>query len=338
MRHWKPIVAAVVLAALSAGGLTLYNAWFDRRGANFVRTAEFYVRPGTSPAEVLAEITEKCGVKHPRSLARCFSDVKAIVPGHYTVTVSNSGKYVSRMFAAGWQSPVKLVLSGTMRTRGAIARKIGGQMMLDSAAAASALADSALLASFGFRPADVFALIMPDTYEVYWTDSMEKILSRQKKAYDSFWNVDNREKAAALGLTPMEVSVLASIVNGETNYEKEMPSVAGVYLNRLRRGMKLQADPTVAFCFGYEPRRILKKHLEVDSPYNTYRYAGLPPGPICVPSRAALQAVLNPDAHSCLYFCASPAMDGTHLFAASYSEHLRNAGAYRRALAARASK
>ncbi len=338
MKNWKPIAAAIVLAVIAAGGLTLYNAWFDRRGANFGKTAEFYVRPGTSPEEVLAEVSEKCAVKRPRSLARCFSAVDSVAPGHYTVTASNSSKYVARMFSAGWQSPVKLVLSGTMRSRASIARKIGRQMMLDSAAAASALADSALLASFGFTPRNMFSLIMPDTYEVYWTDSMEKILSRQKEAYDSFWNGDNLKKAAALGLSQEEVSVLASIVNGETNYEKEMPSVAGVYLNRLRMGMKLQADPTVAFCFDYEPRRILKQHLEADSPYNTYRYAGLPPGPICVPSRAALQAVLNPDTHKYLYFCASPAMDGTHLFAASYSEHLRNAAAYRKALTARSSK
>ena len=126
--------------------------------------------------------------------------------------------------------------------------------------------------------------------------------------------------------------MLASIVNGETNHVPEMPSVAGVYLNRLHKGMKLQADPTVAFCLDYSVNRILKKHLEIDSPYNTYLYAGLPPAPICVPSRAALEAVLNPDSHGYLYFCASPDFDGTHRFAATYAEHLRNARAYQQAL------
>ena len=236
--------------------------------------------------------------------------------------------------ARGWQSPVRLVLSGTMRQKGAIARKISAQLLLDSASVAAALEDSVLLADRGFRPDQVFALMMPDTYEVFWTDPMSVILDKQKAAYDAFWTEENKEKARTQGLTPAEVSVLASIVNGETNHVPEMPAVAGVYLNRLHKGMKLQADPTVAYILDYKVNRILKKHLEIDSPFNTYLYAGLPPAPICVPSRSALEAVLNPDGHDYLYFCASPDFDGTHRFAATYPEHLRNARAYQKALSA----
>lgn len=170
---------------------------------------------------------------------------------------------------------------------------------------------------------------------MYWTASPEEIFTRFRKEYDAFWTTERLAKAEALGLTPLEVSTLASIVNGETLQQSEYPVIAGVYLNRLRRGMKLQADPTVAFCFNYELDRILKKHTRVDSPYNTYRYAGLPPAPINVSPKACIDAVLNPDTHGYLYFCASPDFDGTHRFAVSYSEHLRNARAFQRALTAR---
>ena len=186
----------------------------------------------------------------------------------------------------------------------------------------------------------MFALLMPATYEMYWTASAEDFLDRQKQAYDAFWNSDNDAKAEALGLSRLEVSTLASIVDAETNHDEEMSLIAGVYLNRLRLGMPLQADPTVAFCFDYKLTRVLNKHLQVDSPYNTYKYPGLPPGPICVPSRAALEAVLNPDyggapGRGNLFFCANPDFSGTHVFARTLSEHNRNAAAYRRALASR---
>ena len=204
--------------------------------------------------------------------------------------------------------------------------------MMDSTTVMRALEDKALLSSYGFTPDDVFSLFIPDTYQVYWTDSMKEVLDKQKAAYDAFWTADNLKLASAQGLSPKEVSVVASIVKSESNHEPEYPSIAGVYLNRLHQGMRLQADPTVAFCYGYTLNRILYKHLEVDSPYNTYLHEGLPPGPICVPDRASLNAVLNPDRHGYLYFCASAAMDGTHKFATSLSEHSRNAREFQRAL------
>ena len=330
----------LILLALVAivGGTLLYGAYYDRRSSNFTSGAELYVYPGTSAEDVISQIREKCGVKKERSLRRSFSsqlkhaDIK---PGHYTVIPSNSSMYVARMVTNGWQSPVNLVLSGSMRSDTVIAKKISSQMMVDSLDVVVALRNPELLGKFGFTPKDVFSLIIPDTYEVYWTESMEEILERLKKAYDSFWTEENLAKAKNLSLNPKQVSVLASIVSGETNHVPEMPSIAGVYLNRLKIGMRLQADPTVAYLLGFSVNRILNRHLEIDSPYNTYMYAGLPPGPIMVPQKAALEAVLNPDTHGYLYFCASPDMDGTHRFAASYPEHLRNAREFQQALNAR---
>lgn len=239
------------------------------------------------------------------------------------------------MLVHGWQTPGNLTLSGTIRAKGVLARKIASQMMVDSASVAEALDSAGFLAPYGFTPENIFAMILPDTYQVYWTASVRDIFDRFKKEYDAFWTQDRLDKAAAQKLTPMQVSVLASIVSGETLKAFEYPRIAGVYLNRYRKGMRLQADPTVAFCFNYEPDRILKKHLKVDSPYNTYKYAGLPPAPINVPPKACIDAVLSPETHRYLYFCASPDFDGTHRFAVSYNDHLNNARAFQRALTAR---
>lgn len=207
--------------------------------------------------------------------------------------------------------------------------------MADSLQIDSLLHDDAFLEQYGVSSETVFSLILPDTYQMYWTASPESIFTRFKKEYNAFWTPERQAAADALGLSRLEVSTLASIVSGETLQQKEYPVIAGVYLNRLKRGMRLQADPTVAFCFNYEPSRILKKHLEVDSPYNTYKYAGLPPAPINVPPKACIDAVLHPDTHGYLYFCASPEFDGTHRFARTFSEHLKNAREFQRELTRR---
>lgn len=336
MKNRKIIFLAVaaVVAILAVAGNSVWKKYYDKKVPNFSRTVEFYVYPGMTAGEVAEYVADSCGARSSSSVRRAFESEAGdrVLPGHYTIMSSNTSVYVARMVSHGWQTPVKLVLSGTMRLQSGLARKIGNQMMLDSADVINALRDSALIASFGFDRKDVFALFIPDTYEIYWTESMKEVLTRQKAAYDAFWTDANKEKARLQGLSMIEVSILASIVNGETNYEPEMPAIAGVYLNRLRKGMLLQADPTVAYCFDYEPARILKKHLEVDSPFNTYKHAGLPPAPICVPSRAALEAVLNPDRHGYIYFCASPDFNGTHRFAVTLTEHLRNAREFQRAL------
>lgn len=337
MKTWKLIVLVAALSVIVVLGAVGGRWYAANRKPNFTGNADLYVYAGMTVEDVLAQIPDSIVVKR-RNLSRVVkkgltdSDLK---PGHYVVEKNKPSVYVVRMLRHGWQSPVNLVLSGTMRQKGQIARKISGQVMLDSTEVADALGNSTLLASYGFTPTDVFSLIMPDTYQVYWTASMKDILDRLKAAYDAFWTSGNVAKAEALGLTPKQVSIVASIVRSESNHAPEYPSIAGVYLNRLRLGMKLQADPTVAYCHGYSLNRILLKHLEVDSPYNTYLHEGLPPGPICVPDKPSLEAVLNPDRHGYLYFCASAAMDGTHKFAATYAEHLRNAREFQRALDAR---
>ena len=325
--------------ALLAAGWFVGKKVYDRKAPNFGRGMDLYVDRTATWESITNYIIDSCDVKWEASLRRCIneeSEKNTLKPGHYVVETSYTSTHVARMLSHGWQTPVKLVLSGTMRLQGGIARKISAQMMLDSLDVIVALRDSALLASFGFTRDNVFSLFMPDTYEVLWTDDMAEILSRQKKAYDAFWTDANKEKARLQGLTQEEVSILASIVKGETNYEPEMPKIAGVYLNRLRRGMKLQADPTIAYCYDYQLTRIFKKHLFVDSPFNTYQNSGLPPAPICVPTKACLEAVLNPDtSQGYLFFCANANFNGSHKFASTYTEHLKNAREFQRALTLR---
>ena len=331
-------VLAVMALCAGAAGFVFGRYYIDNRKPNFSKDYVLYVYPDMTPEQIADSLSAGAGTVRPKSVLRAFDKVglaENMKPGRYVVTPSSTSIYVARMIVYGWQTPQNMTLSGTMRSKGAIARKISSQMMVDSASVASALDDKAFLAEYGFTPEDVFGLILPDTYEMYWTASVKDIFDRFKKEYDAFWTPERLSKADAQGLTRKEVSVVASIVSGETLKAFEYPVIAGVYLNRYKKGMKLQADPTICFCYDYELDRVLKKHLTIDSPYNTYKYAGLPPAPINVPPKACLDAVLNPDKHGYIYFCASPAFDGTHRFAVTYSEHMKNARAFQKELTAR---
>ena len=336
----KIILAVLAVGALLAGaaGFVAGRYYIDNKKPNFSEKYVLYVRPEMSAAEVMDSLQAGAGTVRPKSVERAFAKMGVDVnmkPGRYVVDSVSTSIYVARMLVYGWQTPQNMTLSGTLRKKDRIAQRISSQMMVDSASVADALNDEAFLAEYGFTPENVFALIIPDTYEMYWTASVKDIFDRFKKEYDAFWTSDRKEKAKAQGLSPMQVSVMASIVSGETLKAFEYPIIAGVYLNRYKKGMKLQADPTIAFCYDYTLDRILKKHLTVDSPYNTYKHVGLPPAPINVPPKACLEAVLNPQKHNYIYFCASPAFDGTHNFAVGYNEHLKNARAFQRELTAR---
>lgn len=333
----KKILLLLLLAgAVLVGSLVSGRYYLDNKSPNFSDEYVLYVYPDMTQDQILDSL--KSVTIRPRSLKRSFDKIQVgekLKPGRYIIQPSFPSIFVARMIVFGWQTPQNMTLSGTIRTKGALARKISSQMMVDSASVAHALDSAEFLKSYGYTPENVFTMILPDTYQMYWTASVTDIFDRLKKEYDKFWTPERLEKAKAQKLTQKQVSVLASIVSGETLKEFEYPVIAGVYLNRYRKGMKLQADPTVAFCFNYELDRVLKKHLEVDSPYNTYKYIGLPPAPINVPSKACIDAVLNPATHKYIYFCASPEFDGTHRFAVTYTEHLKNARAFQRELTAR---
>lgn len=336
----KIVLVVVILLALLGGasGFVFGRYYIDNRMPNFSEKYVLYVYPDMTASEVMDSLQAGAGTIRPKSLQRAFDKMETsqkMKPGRYVVDASSTSIYVARMLVFGWQTPQNMTLSGTLRKKDRIAQRISSQMMVDSASVADALNDEVFLAGYGFTPENVFAMILPDTYEMYWTVSVKEIFDRFKKEYDAFWTEGRLAKAKAQGLSQMEVSVMASIVSGETLKAAEYPVIAGVYLNRYNKGMKLQADPTIAFCYDYTLDRILKKHLTVDSPYNTYKHVGLPPAPINVPPKACLEAVLNPQKHNYIYFCASPAFDGTHKFAVTYTEHLKNARAFQRELTAR---
>lgn len=341
MKNKKIILWTLSVLSVIICGLAIFFAvrWYiDNKRPSFTSDYVLYVPQEMGVAEVLDSLMSGAGALSRPSLERTFREVDAeasLKPGRYVIKPEFTSIYVARMVVFGWQTPQNLTLSGTMRSKGAVARKIAAQMMVDSASVASALCDSAFLASYGFTPENVFAMILPDTYQMYWTATISQIFDRFKKEYDLFWTEERVQKAADQKLTPMQVSVMASIVSGETLKTFEYPKIAGVYLNRYHKGMKLQADPTVCFCHDYKLDRVLKKHLTIDSPYNTYKYKGLPPAPINVPPKACLEAVLNPDSHGYIYFCASPDFDGTHRFAVTYSEHMKNAREFQRELTRR---
>ncbi len=298
----KITLAGVAVAVLLAGvaGFVFGRYWSDNRKPNFSEKYVLYVRPDMTVGQVMDSLAVGAGTLRPKSVERVFRKMEVaqkMKPGRYVVEPSSTSIYLARMLVFGWQTPQNLTFSGTLRTKERIAQRISSQMMVDSVSVHNALNDKDFLAGYGFTPENVFAMILPDTYEMYWTASVKDIFDRLKREYDAFWTEERLAKAAAQGLSQMEVSVMASIVRGETLKEFEFPIIAGVYMNRYKKGMKLQADPTIAFCYGYTLDRILKKHLTIDSPYNTYKYAGLPPAPINVPSKGCIDAVLNPDKH-----------------------------------------
>jgi UPF0755 protein len=215
------------------------------------------------------------------------------------------------------------------------AGRIGSQLETDSLSILEAFKNPAFLTENGLTEENVFTLLLPNTFEFYWNTSAEKFRNQMAKEYYRFWNDDRKAKAAALGLTQIEVSILASVVQKETAKVDERPRVAQVYLNRLKMGMPLQADPTVIFAFktvNQDLKQVIKrvyhKQLEIDSPYNTYKYAGLPPGPIFMPDVNAIDAVLNPEQHDFIYFCASVTRFGYHEFATTLAQHNVNARKY----------
>lgn len=255
-----------------------------------------------------------------------------VKPGRYEIPPNSSNNSIISKLKAGNQDPIKLTFNN-IRTKDDLVKKIGHKFDFDSQILLDKLNDEAEVQKLGFTKETVMNMFLPDTYFVYWTVTPDEFLERMKSEYDKFWNDERKAKAQNINMTPNQVGTLASIVQSETNKKDEMPTVAGVYVNRLAIGMPLQADPTVKFAVGdFSIKRILHKHLAVESPYNTYRNAGLPPGPIALPERVALDAVLNYNKHNYTYFSAKEDFSGYHNFSENFTEHLKNAQKYQTAL------
>ena len=280
----------------------------------------------------LSSVATSKGMSVFKMFANHSSYGKHVRSGRYAIRPGEGALKVFRHMKNGQQSPVQLTIP-SVRTMDKLAGAISDKLMLDSAALYKALTDQHVCRKYGYDTTTVACMFIPNTYDMYWNVSLDKFLERMQKESKKFWNFERMEKAKAMGLTPNQVITLASIVDEETANNAEKPMIAGMYYNRFKTGMPLQADPTIKFALKrFELKRIYENLLFVKSPYNTYRNIGLPPGPIRIPSVAGIDAVLNHVHHDYLYMCAKEDFSGTHNFAKTYEEHLQNAAKYSKAL------
>lgn len=296
--------------------------------------ADIYIYKGTNKKNVIRELesTDSLGSSFTIKVLMSFSKCRKISSGHYVINKNMTNNDIRKMFCRGLQTPVKITFNN-IRTINQLAGNLAGQLMEDSVSLLKGLTDSVALDSLHINYRELPFLFIPDTYETWWNISPETLMRMFIRENKRFWNNQRLKKAAAIKLSSLEVSVLASIVDEETKKEEEMPRVAGVYLNRIKWKMPLQSDPTVKYAIGdFSIRRILTKYLKFDSPYNTYKYKGLPPGPIRIASVKAIDAVLNAEKHHYLYMCAKSDFSGSHVFARTLRQHNINAMEYHRAL------
>jgi len=255
-----------------------------------------------------------------------------VKPGLYLLKADMTNIEAINLLRSGAQTPVALTFTQARKLE-ELPEKLANYLAFEKVEFAQILLHDTTAAYYGFNRYTFLSMFIPNTYEIYWTDSPKEVLDRMKLEYDKFWNETRRNKATEIGLTPHQISTLASIVEGETNKMDEAPRVAGVYINRLKKGIRLQADPTLIYAVGdFTIRRVLNVHKQVDSPFNTYMYAGLPPGPISLPSGAAIDAVLNHERHGYIYFCAKDDFSGYHVFAKTLIDHNENARKFQVAL------
>lgn len=328
------------IAAIGAGAILLFAGifvYFNLFAAQFQneKKAYVYIDRDDTQDSILVKV-EQAGM--PRSmkafrwLMNNLADTKTIHTGRYLINPGDGNYPVFRRLSKGQQTPLDFAIND-IRTTGQLAKKIGNQLMVDSAEVAIRLNDSAFCAKLGFKKETIVCLFIPNTYELYWNISTADLFKRMKKEYSLFWTDERLNKAKSIGFTPSEVCTIASIVEEETNSNAEKPMVAGLYINRLHQGMKLQADPTVKFAVqDFTIKRVTGTYLRSDSPYNTYKFTGLPPGPIRIPSIKGIDAVLNYTRHNYIYMCAKEDFSGTHNFAATWEEHQANAKKYQNEL------
>jgi len=329
---WIFLGASLVIIIVGIWGYHRYLAIF---GDNVKKSGILYIHTGSGFNQVFDSLKSAHflnDMKTFRWVAERKNYVNRILPGAYFVKNGWNNNQLIDLLRSGKQTSVKVTFNN-IRFREELAARLSRYLESDSVTFFNVLNDNRIAASFGLTCESLPIIIIPNSYEIYWNTSPKEFLARMKFEYDHFWNTSRKKKAADLGLSPLQIVTIASIVQEESNKNEEKPRIAGVYVNRIKRGWLLQADPTIKFALGnFQIKRILTKYLSVDSPYNTYKYAGLPPGPINFPDIASVDAVLNAEHHNYLYFCAKEDFSGYHNFAQSLAEHNRNAAKYQAAL------
>lgn len=333
----KKIAAAlaIILVACLCIGYSYYRKIFTPNVKLATAEQFFYIKTNNTFPDVAASLDSQKILLNKKSfewLAEKMKYDKRVLPGKYKLLNGMSNHELIILLRSGKQTPVRVIFN-SVRTVNDFAGVVSHQIEADSASLIKLIYDSAFLSQNNFNTQNISALFIPNTYEFYWNTPAEKFLKRMIAEHKTFWNNERKAKAKETGLTMPGISVLASIVEQETNRNDEKSIIAGVYLNRLRKNWKLEADPTLVFAAGnFNIRRVLNQYKEIDSPYNTYKYYGLPPGPICIPSVSSIDAVLHYSEHDYMYFCARDDMSGYHAFAVDYSTHLINARKFQKEL------
>lgn len=331
----KLFIALGIVLLIILGG-TAFNYYLKYFGPSVTGESEYlYVSTGSGFNDVYKTVRDSNIVKDSvtfRDVAHNMDYPLSVKPGKYKLDKGMSNRTLLNMLKAGNQEPVQLKFRN-VRKKHTLAGLVSRNLEADSVSISRLLDSAEYLNKYGFNVENVHAMFIPNSYEIYWNTSAEQFFERMYKEYTKFWTPDRLAKASEADLTPVKVSILAAIVDGEALHDDEMPRIAGLYMNRLKKGIRLQADPTVIYANDdFTIRRVLNRHLRKESPYNTYRVRGLPPGPIHMPSVNAIDAVLNYEDNNYIFMCAKEDFSGYHRFATNHAEHMVNARKFQRAL------
>ncbi len=328
LRHKKLLFAAIlILIAIIAACLWAYPYFYSKAGTG----TTIYIYPAATKSALTDSIAVKCGLPFAERVTNILQWADVDLEnrtGAYAITADDSPLSAARKIRNKQQTPVKVTFNN-IRLKQQFADRVAKKLLMTENDIMAILNDSAECAKFGKTPLTIVNMLLPDSYECWWDSSPKQLMNTMHHYYEQFWNGKRDAKAKTLGLSRDQIQIIASIVEEETSKRDEMGLIARLYINRLERGMLLQADPTVKFAIGdFSIRRITNAMLETESPYNTYLYAGLPPGPIRFASKAGIDAVLDAPKHNYLYMCAKEDFSGYHNFASTYAQHMRNARKY----------
>ncbi|WP_443938924.1 endolytic transglycosylase MltG [Pedobacter sp. MW01-1-1] len=332
----KKIIIALSFVVIFVGvyfALNFYKVYFS---PNITENQKYlYIKTGSDYTALVENLKQKNILKSVSAFetaAKKMNLSSNLKPGRYLLRSGMTNRTLINMIKSGNQESVKLKFHN-IRKKENFVGYLANNLEADSLSFLQVIDSAELIQKYGFNTDNIYTMFIPNTYEVYWNVKPLDFFERMHGEFEKFWTTERKQKAAALNLTPQQVYTLASIVDAEALYDKEMPIIAGLYLNRLNRGQLLQADPTVIFANDdFTVKRVTNKLLQVQSPYNTYKYVGLPPGPIMMPSIKAIDAVLNRDKNNYIYMCAKEDFSGYHNFAATVEQHEINAKKYREAL------
>lgn len=327
------VIVIILVIALAFTGINYYLKYF---GVNVTGKQEYlYIHTGAGFNQVYKTIKDEGMVKDTASFlwaAENMNYTGRVKPGRYHLHEGMSNRRLINMLASGSQEPVTVSFHN-LRLKEQFAGFISKKIEPDSTAIINLLDSASFVQKYGFTTENVYTMFLPNSYQMYWNTTPEKFFKRMYANYEKFWTPERRQKAAAINLSPIQVSILASIVDAEALHDDEMPTIAGLYLNRMKKGMKLEADPTVIFAKNdFTIKRVLKKYLTTDSPYNTYLHTGLPPGPVMMPSVNAVNSVLDYKKNDYIYMCAKEDFSGYHNFATNAADHHANALRFQHAL------